>query len=110
MTPEDPRAQDLPSEDQAPDDPVYLHARREALVVFLAWVVAGVYTISVSFLLGYAGAAGERSATLLGIPLWVVWGVLVPWVVSVGFAAWFCFAFVVEDDLGEEPEEIVPDE
>lgn len=91
-----------------PDDPVYRHGRREALVVFLAWLVAGVVTLSVSYSLGY-GRTREDLVLILGLPAWVFWGVVIPWLGSVAFVAWFCFGFIVDDDLGEDPEEEAED-
>ncbi len=87
-----------------PDDPVYVHARREALVVFLAWLVAGIVTISVSVWLGY-DVDPEEVTLILGIPSWVVLGVIVPWMLAVAFGAWFSLRYIVEDDLGSDPEE-----
>ena len=39
------------------------------------------------------------------MPDWVFWAVVLPWGVILLFSAWFCFAFMADDDLGRDPEE-----
>src|SRR5262245_44163658 len=61
-----------------PEDPVLISSRREALLVFLIWLLAAGYSIGVCYAWGY----GRDAATLtyvLGFPDWVFWGVVVPW-------------------------------
>ncbi len=87
-----------------PDDPIYLNARREALVIVLAFVIGGVYTVLYCYFFGYDLEA-ESVTTLLGIPTWVVWGIAVPWAAAILFSCWFGLWFVKDEDLGEEPEE-----
>jgi hypothetical protein len=79
-------------------DPTFLHARREAIVIFLVWCVALVWSISICYWLGY-GAAATHLATIWGVPAWVFWGIAAPWAVAVVFSLWFCFRYMVDDDL-----------
>ncbi|RUL89767.1 hypothetical protein [Tautonia sociabilis] len=115
------------------DDPVYLDSRREALVILLAWFACLVWTVGFCYLHGYSRhdrVPGEVSALLppldrfdrapdsltmplgLGIPDWALWGVVVPWVLCIGFSAWFCFAFMKDDpeaaDQGEDEHVVDP--
>ena len=91
------------SEDTArADDPVYISSRREAFIILVAWLICGIYTCSYCFLTGYSGGSGE-TPTLWGIPSWVVWGILCPWLLVNVFAFWFCFFFIRDEDLGEDP-------
>lgn len=89
---------------EAPDDPVYLHARREAWVAFLGWLVAGIYTVTYCYFFGYDSDAVELK-TILGIPRWIVFGVVAPWIVAIGFGVWFSLVWVQDEDLGPDPEE-----
>ncbi len=93
-----------PSPKQVEDDPVYVNGKREAWVVFLAWLVAGIITIAISFGLGH-GKSSTELTTVLGLPSWVFWGVLLPWMACLAFAGWFCFGLIQDDDLGLDPEE-----
>ena len=79
-------------------DPTFLHARREAIVIFLVWCVALVWSISICYWLGY-GASATHLATIWGVPAWVFWGIAAPWAVAVVFSLWFCFRYMVDDDL-----------
>ena len=35
----------------------------------------------------------------------VFWGVAFPWAICLLFSVWFCFAYMADDDLGQDPEE-----
>lgn len=87
-----------------PDDPVYLNAKREAIAVFLAFLIAGIYTALYSYFYGY-DLNPATLETVCGVPSWVVWGVIAPWGAAIGFSFWFGLRFVSDDDLGREPEE-----
>ena len=89
---------------ELPDDPVYLSSRREAVVTIVAWAVCGLYTVTYCYLTGY-GIEAEEIPTVWGIPNWLFFGVFLPWILVQGFAWWFCFRFVKDQELGEEPED-----
>lgn len=91
MRPRDPDPPDL--------DPTFRSTRREAAVIFAAWVAALLWTVPVSYLSGYGETA--RTATVAGIPQWVFWGVAVPWAAASVFALWFSLRVMSDDDLGE---------
>ena len=76
-------------------DPVFLHSRREALVIFAVWLAALAWAVPFCYLTGY-GAGGEP-ATMLGIPSWAFWGIAVPWILANVFTVWFCFRFMEDD-------------
>jgi len=84
-------------------DPVFLHARREALVILAVWVACLIWSMSVYMWLGY-GPAAEGVDLWWGIPRWVVIGIALPWLAADLFAAWFCFFYMADDDLGEARE------
>ena len=83
------------------DDPVLRSARREALVVFAAWLAAMTYTVTYCYLHGY-NRTQESLTFVLGFPDWVFWGIVVPWSVCVLFSFWFGATFMKDEDLGEE--------
>ncbi len=84
-------------------DPVFLHSRREAIVIFSLWVAALFWAVLFSYFNGYAEAVDpENLRTLLGIPSWVFWGIVVPWMAADLFTIWFCLFYMADDDLGEE--------
>lgn len=99
----------MSQESQLPDDShldlTFLHARREAIIIFLAWCVAMVWSVSVCYWLGYGGGAIPLQ-TIWGVPSWVFWGIALPWVVAVVFSLWFCFGFMVDDDLAGHSDDL----
>jgi len=94
-----------PPENRAPLDPFVVHARREALVILTAFAVCLVWSIACSCLLGYGEPVDGGLATVWGMPRWVFWGVLVPWLGADLFGLWFCFFFMADDPLGESEDE-----
>ena len=91
-------------------DPLVSHAGREALLILLAFAVCLIWSVSCCYLLGYGASGGGPVATVLGIPSWVLWGVLVPWLAADVFALWFCFFFMADDPLSEAEDETAPDD
>ncbi len=89
-------------DDSLPDasqlDPTFLHARREAGIIFLVWCVALVWSVSICYWLGYHVDASQLT-TVAGVPAWIFWGIATPWSAAVVFSLWFCFAYMVDDDL-----------
>ena len=56
------------SEDRDQLDTVVVHARREALVILVAFAVCLVWSIGWSYLAGYGEPVDGRLATVLGMP------------------------------------------
>jgi Protein of unknown function (DUF997) len=83
------------------EDPVYKRCRREALVALALWIAAGFYSVTTCYLLGYPKKA-EDLKLVWGMPNWVVWGILVPWVAFIFITAWYSLVFIRNDDLGED--------
>ena len=80
-------------------DPVLVSARREVWVILLAFVACLIWSVGVSYLAGYQPATDGPISTVFGVPGWVFWGVLVPWLAADAFAVWFCFFFMVDNSL-----------
>jgi hypothetical protein len=90
----------LPDKDQY--DPVFLHARREAIVIILLFAGFCIWAVSVCWTQGYLKSDETLAVveTTFGMPTWAFWGVFVPWIVSDAAAVWFCFFIMKPDDLG----------
>ena len=96
--------------DRAELDPVFLNSRREAIVIFAIWVLAMLWAVPYCFFNGYyLNLDPENLRTIWGIPNWVFWGIVVPWLAADIFTIWFCLFFVSEDDLGENESGTIPD-
>ena len=80
-------------------------ARREALVTFLVWCAACVYSVGYCTTYGY-GRSMDDLTFVLGFPDWVFWGVIVPWGVCYVISAVMAFVVMqdapLEDDSPEE--------
>lgn len=78
-------------------------SRREATFVAIVWALACLYTVGYAGLFAYRrGAAPEL---VLGMPSWVAWGVIVPWVVTSLVTCWYAMRGIQDEDLGEEQEQ-----
>ena len=83
-------------------DSTFLHARKEALIIFSVWLVGLIWAVPFCYLNGYGSDFDpENFSITLGIPTWLFWGIAVPWVVADIFTTWFCFCYMKDDDLGE---------
>ncbi|MDG2389167.1 MAG: DUF997 family protein [Planctomycetaceae bacterium] len=85
-------------------DPVYLHARKEAMLILGVWFLALLWTLPVSYYNGFDSQIEIEQVTFIwGMPSWVFWGVGLPWMVANLITVWFCFFYFSADDL-EPPE------
>jgi len=80
-------------------DPFFLHARREAVIIFCIWVVALIWAVPFCYYNGYAIDDPVNIPTTLGIPSWLLWGIAMPWFLADIFTTWFCFWFMKDGDL-----------
>ena len=87
-------------------DPVLKHARREAVVIGLAWLAATTWSCGYSYLFGYIRPDRPLGPADLhptfGMPSWFFWGVIAPWAACALFTFWFAGFFMADDDLGED--------
>ena len=87
------------------------HARQclyEARVVFVIITVALTVTSTILYTQGYLPAESrpEQPNLIMGIPSWVMWGLVVPWLATIA-VTWLFALLVMKDD---EPFVEVPDE
>lgn len=78
-------------------DPVFLHSRHEAEVIFLVWLIALVWAVPFCYLTGYGEAV--QLETVFGVPSWAFWGIAFPWFVANVFTVWFCLRHMHNDPL-----------
>ena len=87
-----------PQEHKAEYDPVYLHAKKEAQIILWAWFVCLIWTVGYCAVFGY-GIETDELKLFAGVPSWVFWGVVVPWIVATVFSVWFGLFFMKDDEL-----------
>lgn len=86
-------------------DPVFLHSRREAKVIFCLWLVGMLWAVPFCLSTGYIDNFDPDNFSMIwGIPTWLFFGIFVPWIVADLFTTWFCFFYMEDDDLGEARE------
>ena len=89
-------------------DPTLRHSRREAVVILIAFAALLIWSVTFCYLAGYHQPVEGRIAKVLGIPAWVFWGVLIPWLAADLFTIWFCFRFMANDPL-DQPSDPPPE-
>jgi hypothetical protein len=87
-------------------DPVLKNSRREGIIIGLAWFAATAYCCAYSYWAGYNRPGQvlgpDDIRPILGIPSWVFWGIMAPWLVCALFTFWFAGFYMSDDDLGED--------
>lgn len=88
-------------------DPVYLHARRETVVIVVICLGFALWSLGVARAMGTGPLEPDQvaQAAILGIPTWVVWSLLVPWITGTLVTGWFCFFYLADDRLSEDSSE-----
>ena len=81
----------------------FRQARRESLVICGAWLVFLIWTGLVCGL-GSRLDSGEPVKTVVGMPRWVFFGVVIPWILACGFTFWFSMFFMKDTDLDPDRE------
>jgi hypothetical protein len=80
------------------------HARREGLLIMALWAACLLWSTASGYWLGYCRDPQEIGV-ILGIPDWICWSVILPWILCLAFSVWFCFIYMADDDLGQDPGE-----
>ena len=87
-------------------DPTYLHARREAIAIFIVWLAALAWTVPYSYATGYPSPGQPLETPLVwGMPAWVVGGVVGPWIIANVVTIVFCLGYFRLDPLGEDDQQ-----
>jgi|SRR5262245_14169484 hypothetical protein len=93
-----------PPEPPGKEQRLLRHARREGLVIMAVWALALAWSAGYAYVNGYHRDP-HTIHLILGMPDWVFWSIVVPWVLCLAFSVWFCFVFMADDDLGQDPDE-----
>lgn len=80
-------------------DPVFIHSRREALIILGIWIVALLWAVPFCYWKGYGGNSLIPADTIFGVPSWAFWGIAVPWLTANVFTVWFCLYYMHDDPL-----------
>jgi hypothetical protein len=83
------------------------NARKEGTIIMAFWALCLTWSVGAGYFLGYRRPA-EAMTLIFGIPDWVFWSVFLPWGIALLFGGWFCFGYMADDDLGEDPVEGPP--
>ena len=83
---------------------------KEARFVAWTWLISLLVVGGVIGWLGYQPPSNRPEVPMLvwGMPAWVFWGLLVPWLLLIGVAWWFAVYFLKDDEpceemVGEDP-------
>lgn len=95
-----------PSTTAPPEDPVLTSAKREALIVAGLWIGAMLYSVLFSWHYGYptnlTEIRPEEIKLVWGIPFWVFWGVVVPWLACSLLSILIAYCLMKDQPLGED--------
>lgn len=77
---------------------------REAKLIGWVWLASLLVVGGSIGSFGYLPASERPAVPVLvwGIPAWVFWGLLVPWIVLIGITWWFAICFLKDDEPLEE--------
>ena len=112
------------------EDPVYRHCLREMRLILGLWLICFIYTVTFCYCRGYltheplAASTGPDIAELLGplpelnrepasvtyplglgIPDWVFYGIVLPWLFCILASLYFCAFIFVEDELSDSTQQ-----
>lgn len=88
-------------------DPVYVHSKKEAMLILIIWGLSFAWTVPYCYLTGYRTINELWDLKLvLGMPAWVFWGVAAPWTISGILSIIICLFFIKDDDLGQAEDEL----
>lgn len=82
----------------------FRQSRREMWVMLGAWAVFFAWTIGYCSMNGFADPNGGEVPLLLGVPRWVMIGIVLPWGLANVFTIWFAGFFMKDTNLGGESE------
>ncbi len=85
---------------QSSPDPVYRSSLAEMRWILLLWAICFLWVIGYSKLYGYS-PTDEPLTTVMGMPSWVFWGVILPWGVSATISCWFALTQIQDHPLDD---------
>ena len=92
-------------DDEYEPDPIFVDSVREGGWILLMWLCCFVWTLSVCLSYGYQETVEPLTfKTVYGIPAWVAYGVVLPWLIADVVTIWFCLFKMKDGDLGSDDE------
>lgn len=83
-------------------DPLFLQSVRESGFILLTWAACFAWTFCYCTVNGYsAEVAPADFPTVLGMPSWVVWGIVLPWTLANAVTLYFCFWYMQDGELDD---------
>lgn len=90
----------VPAEEE---DPLLRSSRREMRVALIFWAVFATWVVGAGKWLAYQKLEdGELIQTVMGVPSWVFWVVVLPWIVATVFTIGFATFYMKDHDLENE--------
>ncbi len=80
-------------------DASFRQSRKEMWVILAAWGVFLLWTGIGSAVLSASSTKPSLIPLIAGIPKWVAFGVVIPWVCALGFIIWFTTCFMKDTSL-----------
>ncbi|MGB7345644.1 MAG: DUF997 family protein [Pirellulaceae bacterium] len=94
------------STDELPPDPIFASSIAELKWILVAWAVSCLWVVGYSVMFGY-NIDPDNLQLVWGMPAWVFWGVLLPWICSTMFTIWFARYRMIDQPLPTAPDEVV---
>ena len=69
-------------------DPIFASSLRELKWILVAWLAYFMWVMGYCGLFGYEVDPADLKI-VMGMPSWVFWGIVMPWIAATGFTAWF---------------------
>ncbi len=79
--------------------PIKDDAVREACWIVVSWCVFALWVLTACYWLPPTTVESPRM--ILGMPMWIVLGVALPWSVATAFTIWFSLAMMTDDPEAE---------
>jgi uncharacterized membrane protein YhdT len=79
----------------------FRQSRKEFRFMILTWVAFAAWTLTYNHF-NAKGIEGEAVEIVLGMPKWIIFGILVPWVIALTLTVWFALCFMKDTDLGDD--------
>ena len=118
---DEPQRDEAPPDGASPPDPLFVSSLRELRWIVIVWAISFAWVIGYCIVAGYDSAAydglehglehgleasggqiGARDVELrlvLGMPSWVFWGVMLPWILVTLLTAWFALTQMADHPL-----------
>lgn len=92
----------MPKEDPRESlDNSFRQSRKEFLAMVGCWIAFAIWTLGYNSMCAF-DAESSADNPVLGMPRWVVFGILVPWAIALCLTVWFALRFMQDTSLDPE--------